>query len=188
MPFLEDFTFSPIYTMGEDLSLICYDRTLHQPIIAVELSDVAPFTFIRFFEHSVEFQKYILSNQDKYLTIFLSSIHMEQFKSLFDNIHIDKINIFCMFENEFQGIKTYCRRFIPKVGKVFMYQKLEYELLLFGVEFCNRFADYNEERNPSLVDTYLNHGKQLSVLLQQYYDRKMENRSNPVGQQPDDQR
>jgi hypothetical protein len=56
-----------------------------------------------------------------------------------------------------------------------MYDKLEYELLLFGVDHCKKVADENENNQESraIADMALRDGERLSQALANYFTTRM---------------
>ncbi|CAF2131057.1 unnamed protein product [Rotaria magnacalcarata] len=146
-----------IYDTATVLSRILYQPDKQHLFITIQLSNIALFTFIRFFDRFHECRDYMHQNIHKRFTIFISSI-----------------NVVGLRQHE-----TNVRRFLlpieHKVCRVFMYEKFEYELLLFGVDHCKRVFDENEQENPAIVDMALKDGKRLSealanILLTEYND------------------
>ncbi|CAF3389375.1 unnamed protein product [Rotaria sp. Silwood1] len=97
---------------------------------------------------------------------------------------LNKIYVFCMLRNHCNFVRQYFHRFPEKLGKVFMYEKLEYELILFGVDFCTRLADNDENENRALADRYLNDAEQLARRLVEYYQSRIQGTNIQLGQQP----
>jgi hypothetical protein len=174
MPFLEDITYDKIYDTATKLSRILYQPNIQHPFITIQLSDTAPFTFIHFFDNFVQCHNYIRQNVQKQFTLFISSINIIDLRDVLDYDHLCSIYVFCMLPRHKVFLSQYLRQVQHKVRNVFMYDKLEYELLLFGVDHCQRVADENEHENYAITSMALRDGRRLSEALANYFNTRIE--------------
>lgn len=183
MPFLQDITYDEIYDISTTLSRIIYQSDGQHPSIAIQFNTTEPFSFIRFFGNAIECRNYIRLNRQKQFTLFCSSVNVIGLRDLLADQHLRDIHIFCMLPNHRQFLSRYLARVNHKIRNIFMYDRLEYELLLFGVEYCRKVADEIEQEDRSIADMALRDGQRLSQALADYFTRRIENcQENPPEQ------
>lgn len=174
MPYLDDITYDIIYDTASALSRILYQPDQQHPYITIQLTTSEPFTFIRLFDNIVECQDYIRQNVQKQITLFISSIHVINVPALFDCEHLRDIYIFCMLPRHKSFVSRYLHSIQHKVRNIFMFEKLECELLLHGLNHCKKVADENEHQNHAIRDLALRDGKRLAEVLSNYFATQIE--------------
>ena len=174
MPFLEDITYDIIYDAASALSRILYQSNNQQPSIAIQLTAAEPFAFIRLFNNIVEFQNYIHHNVGKQISLFVSSVNVAHMRAVFDCDQLHNIYIFCMLPCHKTFFSRHSQTVHRKVRHIFMYDKLEYELILHGVDYCKRVADETKHENRTISNRALMDGTRLAQVLCNYFARQMD--------------
>lgn len=183
MPFLDDIIYDRIYDTATKLSRILYEPDETHSCIAIQLSDTAPFTFIHLFDQFVQCQSYIRQHVGKQFTLFISSINIIKMRDLLDCDQLCNIYVFCMLPQHKSYLSRFLHKVQHKVRNVFMHDKLEYELLLYGVDHCKRVADEHEHGNHAISNIALRDGKCLSQMLANYFTTRMEQANDPPPQE-----
>lgn len=142
-----------------------------------------PFTFIRLFGTIGECQDYIRQNVQKQITLFISSIHVIDVRALFDCGHLRDIYVFCMLPRHKSFVSRYLQDIQHKVRSIFMFEQLEYQLILHGVAHCKRVADENQHQNHTIKDMALRDGKRLAEALFNYFANQTEQSNEQYSQE-----
>ena len=178
MPYLDDITYDIIYDAASALSRILYQPNQQHPYITIQLTTSEPFTFIRLFDNIVECQDYIRQNVHKQITLFISSANVIGMRALFACNQLRDIYVFCMLPRHKPFFSRYLQDVQHKVRNIFMYDKLECELLLHGVNHCRKVADQNERENHAITTLALRDGERLATVLSNYFATQMAQHSD----------
>lgn len=183
MPLLDEIIYDRIYDTATKLSRILYQPDIRRPFIAIQLNDTAPFTFVHFFNDSIQCRDYVCENGRKQFTLFISSTNIIDVRDLLNHDQLCHVYIFCMLPEHKGFVSNYLRQVQHKVRDIFMYDRLEYELLLHGVNYCKTVADELVHDNQAISNMALRDGKRLSEALVNYFTTQMENTNNRLPEQ-----
>ncbi|CAF3466261.1 unnamed protein product [Rotaria socialis] len=143
--------------------------------IAVPLPHAHLMSFIEVFNNTNTCQNHIIANNQKEIKLF---VHQHNMQRLLENSFVDtvpqlaKINIFCSSPGSKAFWSTYTQRYRRIIEQPFLYNELNFELLLFGCKHikqlceCPEFSGDNSIRNR-LNEDFRNISEALaSILLQ----------------------
>lgn len=177
MSTIYDIKFNDQLFSNSDCGLILlYEKSIP---ISVPVSRPDILTFIKTFDSTSICEQYITTNSRKQFILFVYSENMVSW--LKDNTKIPenlaKIIIFCALNEDKFYLQRWRRRYSEKVKKIVTFIQLEYELLIFGIEYIqNLFQRF--KKDPSLSRLLEENYQQLRSGLMNYFDKAISNTEN----------
>jgi DNA-binding transcriptional regulator/RsmH inhibitor MraZ len=134
--------FNPyIYEHARDWTLLLYE--LNAPSAVIPLPNADLMSFIRVFDNTTQCQNHIMNNLEKMITLFGHDENMQLWLASNTEIsnNLKYMNIFCNSDDYFfvtHWIQNYKERLENTVFNIIIFEKLNHELLSFGVKYLRK--------------------------------------------------
>ena len=183
---IEDIQFDRDYSQARTRFLLLYDdhRSQHGPSIFIELPYVSALTFVNTFSNLHRCQEYIRGDPQRKVILFTTNQKLRDWDSSIPNTdrNLQELSIFCDTFSELSKMQQWNGCYHEKIKKVFMYDKLCYELLYSGLGYVKAVSDeFREDRG--LRTKILGDARRITKALEHYFEHQLDMMNEPISEE-----
>jgi hypothetical protein len=150
--------------------------------LAIPLSNADLMSFIQVFENTTRCQNHIMMNNQKEIILFTYEDNMQWLiqNSYLDRIpQVQKINIFCSSLEDQKFWSMHTRRYRGRIEEPFLYNKLNINLLLFGLNHLKKLYKCQEFSSDIGIQNRLREDRRnISAALANYFLEQANNNND----------
>lgn len=189
METVRNIIFSGVYNLTRVWSLILFDMDgAHLPL---SLPHIRLLTFIRPLTNKYDCRHEIRNNEDKLITLFTCQENLFWLISnsdVYEQPQLEKVHVFCPSNHDQQLFTDWAQRYRDKIEPPFLYEHLDFHLLIFGLEFIEKTLQHLPQ-DESTMRQQIQQDKNniLDALDFKFLERiNYEDQQFQLGQQPHD--